>query len=89
MQKFSSFGRKKKNRPKFDIEWLCSKVFNLTRVICANGIRNKLMKHCIHKEKERIPDEMAVCIKHGGIEFRTTENKSSLWQRGGLEPGTS
>ena len=27
MQKFSSFGRKKKNRPKFDIEWLCSKVF--------------------------------------------------------------
>ena len=26
MQKFSSFGRKK-NRPKFDIEWLCSKVF--------------------------------------------------------------
>ena len=31
MQKFSSFGRKKKNRPKFDIEWLCSKVF-----ICTN-----------------------------------------------------
>ena len=28
MQKFSSFGRKNKNRPKFDIEWLCSKVFN-------------------------------------------------------------
>ena len=28
MQKFSSFGRKKKNRPKFDIEWLCSEVFN-------------------------------------------------------------
>ena len=28
MQKFSSFGRKKKNRPKFDIEWICSKTFN-------------------------------------------------------------
>ena len=28
MQKFRPFGRKKKNRPKFDIEWLCSKVFN-------------------------------------------------------------
>ena len=28
MQKFSSFGREKKNRPKFDIEWLCSEVFN-------------------------------------------------------------
>ena len=28
MQKFSSFGQKKKNRPKFDIEWLCSKTFN-------------------------------------------------------------
>ena len=28
MQKFSSFGRKKKTRPKFDIEWLCSKTFN-------------------------------------------------------------
>ena len=29
MQKFSSFGRKKKNRPKFDIEWICPKAFNL------------------------------------------------------------
>ena len=28
MQKFSSFGRKKKNRPKFDIEWICPKTFN-------------------------------------------------------------
>ena len=28
MQKFSSFGRKKKGRPKFDIEWLCSGIFN-------------------------------------------------------------
>ena len=27
MQKFSSFGREKKNRPKFKIEWLCCDVF--------------------------------------------------------------
>ena len=27
--------------------------------------------------------------KRGGVEFGTTENKSSWWQRGGLEPGTS
>ena len=31
MQKFSSFGRKKKNRPKFDIEWICPKTFNYYR----------------------------------------------------------
>ena len=36
MQKFSSFGRKKKkNRPKFDIEWLCSKVFNCLRHVLS------------------------------------------------------
>ena len=32
MQKFSSFGRKKKNRPKFDIEWICSKTFNCVSI---------------------------------------------------------
>ena len=32
MQKFSSFGRKK-NRPKFDIEWLCCDVFNCLNVM--------------------------------------------------------
>ena len=27
--------------------------------------------------------------KCGGVEFGTTEDKSILWQEGGLEPGTS
>ena len=30
-----------------------------------------------------------VFTKRGGVEFGTTENKSSYWQRGELEPGTS
>ena len=34
MQKFNSFGRKKKNRTKFNIEWLCSDIFNCI-IVCS------------------------------------------------------
>ena len=55
MQKFSSFGRKKKNRPKFDIEWLCLKVFNcevarkkvfVIGLLSVCGFIAQLVEHC-------------------------------------------
>ena len=49
MQKFSSFGRKKKteNRPKFDIEWLCSKVFNCKIVALTSALLNILLNNAV------------------------------------------
>ena len=41
MEKFSSFGRKKKNRPKFDIEWLCSGTFNYELACCGKKPRGE------------------------------------------------
>ena len=46
MQKFSSFGRKKKNRPKFDIEWICPKTFNYSFVLFDVDYYTLIVEKC-------------------------------------------
>ena len=72
MQKFSSFGRKKKNRPKFDIEWLCSKTFN-----CVVGTEQSVRKSviagvCFSQTPATLAGEFAP-VRISGVSFIATQ----------------